>query len=73
MTSHPIDMNPFALQELLLPIELVGVSDDDRHLVAALPIAAPEIVRHDGRWYVAALRPGLKGIRVSRLEWVPPK
>jgi hypothetical protein len=45
--------------------------DDDRGLVAVLPVAAPEIVSHDGREYIAALNPGLDGIRMARLKWVP--
>jgi len=44
--------------------------DDDRCLVCTLPVAAPEIVVHEGRWYIAALLPSLKGIRIARLEWV---
>jgi hypothetical protein len=47
--------------------------DDDRHLVCTLPVAAPEILRHDGAWYIAALRPDLKGIRIARLAWEPGK
>lgn len=45
-----------------------GVEDDSK-LVATLPIAAPEIIEHDGSWYIAALNPGLNGIRIARLEW----
>ena len=44
--------------------------DDDRLLVAALPVAAPEIVEHAGETYIAALMPDLKGIRLARLEWL---
>lgn len=44
-------------------------NDDDRKLVALLPIAAPEIVSHDGKDYLFALGPGLDGIRATRLEW----
>lgn len=43
--------------------------DDDQHLVCRLPVAAPEIVRHEGRWYIVALLPSLKGIQVARLAW----
>lgn len=43
--------------------------DDDRYLVASLPLAAPEIIRHDGHWYIAHLLPSLKGIQIARLEW----
>jgi hypothetical protein len=39
--------------------------------VTTLPVAAPEIIQHDGRWYLAALRPDLKGIQITGLEWVP--
>jgi len=43
--------------------------EDDRYRLGTLPIAAPEIVVHEGEWYVAALSPDLKGIRMARLEW----
>lgn len=45
-----------------------GVHDDSL-LVASLPIAAPELIEHEGQWYVAALLPSLKGIQIARLEW----
>jgi hypothetical protein len=45
--------------------------EDDRYLVGTLPVAAPEIIRHDGQDYIAALNPGLDGIRIARLKWVP--
>jgi len=38
--------------------------------VGTLPVAAPEIIFHRGRWYIAALNPGLDGIRLARLRWV---
>jgi hypothetical protein len=47
-----------------------GVNEDARYLVGSLPVAAPEIVRHEGQWFIASLLPSLKGIRVARLEWV---
>ena len=50
-----------------------GVNDDAEHFVATLPIAAPEIFQHQGSFYVAALLPSLKGIRIVRLEWAPAK
>jgi len=43
--------------------------DDDSCLVGDLPIAAPEIVQSDGKYYIAALMPKLDGIRVARLRW----
>ncbi len=45
--------------------------EDDRYLVARLPVAAPEIIVHAGQEYIAALAPGLKGIRIAKLRWVP--
>ena len=43
--------------------------DSDRYLISTLPVAAPEIVRHDGQYYIAALKPELDGIRIARLKW----
>ena len=45
--------------------------NDDRYLVCRLPVAAPEIIEHDGQYYIASLLPSLKGIRIARLKWVP--
>jgi hypothetical protein len=47
-----------------------GVGDDS-HLVALLPVAAPEIVDVGGETYIAALTLGLDGYRVAHLSWVP--
>jgi len=43
--------------------------NDDRFLVGTLPVAAPEIVEHDGQTYIASLLPSLKGIRIAKLGW----
>jgi hypothetical protein len=43
--------------------------DDDRFLVGALPVAAPEIIDHEGQTYIASLLPQLDGIRIARLGW----
>mgnify|MGYP000244703392 CR=1 FL=1 len=48
-----------------------GVDNDAEHFLTTLPIAAPELVHHEGRWYIAALLPSLKGIQLARLAWVP--
>lgn len=48
--------------------EAFGVNDDSK-LIASMPIAAPELIEHDGAWYIAVLNPGLDGIRLSRLTW----
>lgn len=44
--------------------------DDDRYETGTLPVAAPEIIKHEGQYYMAALLPSLKGIRMARLKWV---
>jgi len=43
--------------------------DDDTHRVARLPVAAPEIVFHDDRYYIASLKPQLDGIQIARLKF----
>ncbi len=45
--------------------------NDDRNLVCTLPVAAPEIVEHEGQLYIAALMPSLKGIRIAKLRFEP--
>jgi hypothetical protein len=48
-----------------------GINDDASHLVCSLPVAAPELIRHEGQWYIASLLPSLKGIRIARMKWMP--
>ena len=50
-----------------------SVLDDkaDDKFVCLLEAAAPEIVFHDGLYYIAALLPDIQGIRVARLTWIP--
>ncbi len=43
--------------------------DHDAKFVSRMPVAAPEIVLHEGHYYIAALTPELDGIRVARLTW----
>jgi hypothetical protein len=43
--------------------------NDDKYLVCSLPVAAPELILHEGKWYMASLLPSLKGIRVARMKW----
>jgi hypothetical protein len=45
---------------------------DDRYLVSTIPLAAPEIIHHEDQYYIAALLPSLKGIRMARLKWARP-
>ncbi|MCB1123842.1 MAG: hypothetical protein KJT03_19970, partial [Verrucomicrobiae bacterium] len=47
--------------------------NDDSNFVCHLPIAAPEIIIHEDRFYLAALTPQLDGIRITRLEWQEEK
>jgi hypothetical protein len=46
-----------------------GKDEDDKYLLTELPVAAPEIFKHDDQYYVAALLPQLDGIRISKLDW----
>lgn len=45
--------------------------NDDRFYIGTLSVAAPEVLKHNGQYYIAALLPNLKGIRVAKLKWVP--
>jgi hypothetical protein len=50
---------------------MFGINQDERYFVCTLPVAAPEIIYHEGRYYIAALNEGvLDGIRIARLTWV---
>ena len=44
--------------------------DSDKYLVKNLPVAAPELVKLDNQWYIAALKEDLQGIRIARLKWI---
>ena len=63
----------YKLFELQQRYHLLRTGDKVLDLGAApggwLQVAAPEIVRHQGRDYVAALEPTLDGIRVAKLRW----
>lgn len=48
-----------------------GDRGDALHFISSLPVAAPEIVRHEGRWFIAALGADLKSIQLAALEWQP--
>ncbi len=43
--------------------------DDDRGLVARVPVAAPELIEHDAQLYLACLRPALDGIQIAPFRW----
>jgi hypothetical protein len=42
----------------------------DHYRIGTLSVAAPEVFLYEGQWFIAALNPGLDGIRVSRLRWL---
>jgi hypothetical protein len=44
--------------------------DDDSGFVRTLSVAAPEIIHHEGQYYIASLKRGLDGIKIARLKWV---
>ncbi|TWU38306.1 glycoside hydrolase family protein [Novipirellula artificiosorum] len=44
--------------------------DDDSKLVRSWHVAAPEIIHHEGQYYVASLLDSLKGIKIARLKWL---
>lgn len=45
---------------------------DALHFITSLPVAAPETVHHEGRWFVVALGADLKSIQLAALEWQLP-
>lgn len=46
-----------------------GIDHDAGHFVCTLPVAAPEIINHNGQYFIAALLPSLKGIQIAKLRW----
>ena len=42
--------------------------NDDDKLIAELPIKAPEIIHHDGKWYISDLS-DFQGIKLARIQW----
>ena len=42
----------------------------DKYMVEQLPVAAPEIIKVDDNYYIAALMPYLDGIRIAKLKFV---
>lgn len=45
-----------------------GIRDDSR-MIGQMNVAAPEIVEHDGEYFIVALKPNLDGIRMAKLTW----
>ena len=44
--------------------------NDDQFMIGEMAVAAPEIIIHEGDYYMAALLPSLKGIRIAKLKWI---
>ncbi len=44
--------------------------NDDQFMIGEMPVAAPEIIFYEGEYYMAALLPSLKGIRIAKLKWI---
>jgi hypothetical protein len=42
--------------------------NDDKNLIAQLPLKAPEVILHEGKWYVSDLA-DFKGLVMLRLRW----
>jgi len=52
---------------------MFGINQDPRYFLCTLPVAAPEIILHEGQYYIAALNEGaLNGIRIARFTWTTP-
>jgi hypothetical protein len=50
---------------------MFGINQDARYFLCTLPVAAPEIIHYQGRYYIAALNEeALDSIRIARLKWV---
>jgi hypothetical protein len=43
--------------------------NDDRNLIAELPLKAPEVVLHSGNWYISDLA-DFQGLMLRRLQWL---
>jgi hypothetical protein len=53
--------------------QMFGINQDRLHYLTKLPVAAPEIVHHDGKDYIVALNPNLDGLRLAELTWKSPE
>ena len=52
--------------------KMFGVNQDERYFATRLPVAAPEVVHHDGQDYIVALNLNLDGLRIAPLRWEAP-
>jgi hypothetical protein len=44
--------------------------DDDTKKVCTLPVAAPEIIEHEGEYYMFYLTAALDGIQAAKLKFI---
>lgn len=52
--------------------KMFGIDQDDEYYLGSLEVAAPEIVLHQGQYYIFALNTRqLDGLRCARLKWEP--
>jgi hypothetical protein len=47
--------------------------DYDKYMVSQLRVAAPEIIKSEDEYYIAALMPKLDGIRIAKLKFIKEK
>jgi hypothetical protein len=47
-----------------------GIDNDEDHLVRSWKLAAPEVIVHEGQYYIASLMDSLKGIKIAQLKWI---
>lgn len=67
-TQHYADNPQTSIYRSKDPMDF-GINND-KYFVCRLPVAAPEIVLYEGQYYIAALVPNLKGIRIAKLKWM---
>ncbi|MHC4443296.1 MAG: hypothetical protein ACYTF1_04485 [Planctomycetota bacterium] len=46
-----------------------GINNDENR-VCTMPYAAPEVIYHEGKYYMATLKPHLNGLQMMRLKWI---
>jgi hypothetical protein len=44
--------------------------DNDEGLLRSWHLAAPEVILHEGEYYIASLLDSLKGVKIARLKWI---
>jgi len=44
--------------------------DNDEFRIGTMPYAAPEVIYHNGQYYLATLKPHLNGLQIAKLKWI---